>query len=231
MTDIAKRIQAALEIDPAINVEQDKIEVIEGDEICLEGTVTGIAAKRRALHVAREAAGTPRIMDHIRLSDGQRKNDDELREDADRMLRGDSDFQDIPVGRGQKPDNAGEDKWIVVMAQDGAIRLEGTVPSLGHRRLAEVLAWWVPGVADVDNRLHVQPPEEDNEGELRDALDLVLDKDQALDMQTINLLVRDGKVTLAGNVLSQEQRERAERNCWYVPGVHDVDNRLEIAAS
>lgn len=231
MADIAKKILAALEIDPAINAAQDSIEVIEDEEIRLEGSVTSIAAKRRALQVARQAAGTPRIVDHIRLNAGERKNDDELRADADQMLRSDSDFQDIPVGREQKPDNASKNKWIAVSAEDGAIRLEGTVPSLGHRRLAEVLAWWVPGVADVDNRLHVQPPEEDNDGELSDAVDLVLGKDQALDNRTINVLVRDGKATLAGNVFSQEQRDRAERDCWYVPGIHDVDNRLEIVAA
>ena len=231
MADIAKRIQAALEVDTVINAGEDAIEVVEAEEISLEGSVTSIAAKRRALHVAREAAGTPRITDHIKLRAGEQKNDDELREDADRMLRGDSDFLDISVGREQKPDNADDGKWISVSAQDGAVRLEGTVPSLSHRRLAEVLAWWVPGVADVDNRLHVQPAEEDNDGELRDALDLVLGKDQALDNQTINILVRDGTATLAGSVLNMEQRERAERDCWYVPGVHGVDNRLEVAAA
>ncbi len=230
MSDIEKKIQAALEVETAINAGQDTIEVIEGDEIRLEGTVTGIAAKRRALHAARETAGTPRIADHIKLDAGERKNDDELRDDADRMLRSDSDFQDIPVGREQKPDNSEDNKWISLSAQHGTIRLDGAVPSLSHRRLAEVLAWWVPGVADVDNRLRVQPPEQDNDGELCDALDLVFDKDQALDHLTINALARDGRVSLTGNVLSQEQRQRAERNCWYVPGVHDVDNRLEVAA-
>lgn len=36
MSDTAKRIQAAFEVDTAINAGQDTIDVIEGDEIRLE---------------------------------------------------------------------------------------------------------------------------------------------------------------------------------------------------
>lgn len=231
MSDIRTRIQAAFETDEIINTGESSIDVIENDVIRLEGSVTGIAAKRRALHVAREAASTPGIADHIRVNPEQRKNDDQLLDDIDRALRSDADFLNIPVGQGYRTADVGGNNWIAASTRNGVVMLEGAVPSLDHRRLAEVFSWWIPGVTDVDNRLHVEPPEEDNDGELRDALDLVLDKDQALDNQSINILVRDGKATLAGSVRNYEQRERVERNCWYVPGVHEVDNRLEIAAA
>ena len=36
--------------------------------------------------------------------------------------------------------------------------LNGRVPGLPSRRLAGVLAWWVPGVRDVVNGIELDPP-------------------------------------------------------------------------
>jgi osmotically-inducible protein OsmY len=44
---------------------------------------------------------------------------------------------------------------IVVEVKDGVVTLNGEVPSLTHKRLAGVLAWWVPGVKSVVNRVEV----------------------------------------------------------------------------
>src|SRR5207248_8889260 len=43
---------------------------------------------------------------------------------------------------------------------EGVVLLEGRAPSLSHKRLAGVLAWWVPGTRDVLNHLEIVPPEE-----------------------------------------------------------------------
>ncbi|MDT8409823.1 MAG: BON domain-containing protein [Wenzhouxiangellaceae bacterium] len=232
MSDIATKIRAGLERDPAINLHEDEIEVVENDEIRLEGSVSGIKAKRRALVAARQAAGTPRVMDCLKLRPEEQKNDDQLADALDQALRSDPNFRDITIAvttdRGQDPEPGERKEWISISASDGILELKGIVHSLSHRRLAEVMAWWVPGVADVANLMHVEPAEEENDAEIKEALELVFDKDPALDHEALNILVRDGKVTLGGGVPSEEQKQRTERNCWYLPGVHDVDNQLEI---
>ena len=38
---------------------------------------------------------------------------------------------------------------IIVAVKDGIVTLNGEVPSLTHKCLAGVLAWWVPGTGDV----------------------------------------------------------------------------------
>ena len=48
---------------------------------------------------------------------------------------------------------------IVIEVKKGIVTLNGEVPSLTHKRLAGVLAWWVPGTRDVVNGLEEVPAE------------------------------------------------------------------------
>ena len=61
---------------------------------------------------------------------------------------------------------------IDVMVDDG--RCECEFASLSHsKRLAGVLAWWVPGTRDVVNGLEVVPIREDSDDEIAEAVNLV----------------------------------------------------------
>lgn len=93
-------------------------------------------------------------------------------------------------------------------------------------RLAGVLAWWVPGSRDVVNGLGVEPPEEDNDDEVSDAVRLVLEKDPFVDATRIDVSTRDYVVTLEGLVPAVGEREMAEFDAWYVFGV-DVERRVD----
>jgi osmotically-inducible protein OsmY len=123
------------------------------------------------------------------------------------------------------PESAGS---IMVEVIDGTVILNGEVPSLTHKRLAGVLAWWVPGVRDVINGLEEVPPEEDNDEELIDAVRLVLEKDPFVDASKIRVSSKDWVVTLEGLVPSEAMKRMAERDAWSVLGVKSVVNRIEI---
>lgn len=47
----------------------------------------------------------------------------------------------------------------MIEVKKGIVTLNGEVPSLTHKRLAGVLAWWVPGTRDVVNGLEEVPAE------------------------------------------------------------------------
>jgi osmotically-inducible protein OsmY len=229
MSEITEAIRAGLEREPDINPHADDIDVLEDDVIRLVGRVRDIRAKRKALQVARESGDTLRIHDELRLERGERQPDDRIADSVVRVLGSDQDFGDIPISRNTDVPLSPQGYGVHVVAVDAVVRLEGRMPSLNHRRLAEVLAWWVPGVTDVDNRVVVEPAEEDNDGEISEALRLVIEKDQALNADEINAVVRNAEATLAGRVASGEQAERAVLDCWFVPGVHEVKNELRIA--
>jgi osmotically-inducible protein OsmY len=117
---------------------------------------------------------------------------------------------------------------IVIAVNDGVVTLNGEVPSLTHKRLAGVLAWWVPGTRDVINGLEEVPPEEDNDDELVDAVRLVLEKDPFVNASKIRVNSMDWIVTLEGLVPNETMKQMAERDAWYVLGVKRVINRIEV---
>jgi osmotically-inducible protein OsmY len=123
------------------------------------------------------------------------------------------------------PEPAGS---IVVEVNDGVVTLNGEVPSLTHKRLAGVLAWWVPGTRDVINGLEEVPPEEDNDDELIDAVRLVLEKDPFVNASKVRVSSKDWTVTLEGLVPNETMKQMTERDAWYVLGVKSVINKISV---
>lgn len=113
---------------------------------------------------------------------------------------------------------------IGIRADDGVATLNGQLPSLSHKRLAGVLAWWVPGSRDVVNGVAVVPPEEDNNDEVTDAVRLVLEKNPFVNADQIRAYTHDAAVTLEGLVMNETERRIAECDVWHVFGVDKVIN-------
>jgi osmotically-inducible protein OsmY len=114
------------------------------------------------------------------------------------------------------------------LVNDGVVTLNGEVPSLSHKRLAGVLAWWVPGCRDVVNGLEEVPPEEDNDDELSEAVRLVLERDLFVNSTKIRVATKDAIVTLEGLVPNPAMKVMAERDAWYVVGVKEVVNNIHV---
>ena len=123
------------------------------------------------------------------------------------------------------PDPRGE---IEIEVQKGVVILNGRVPGLASKRLAGVLAWWVPGSRDVVNGIAVEPPEEDAPIRIEEAVRIALDKDPFVDASQVRVGVRNRTVRLTGAVRSRKARDAAEWDAWYVFGVDDVINELEV---
>ena len=85
---------------------------------------------------------------------------------------------------------------IELSVNDGVVLLDDHVPSLAQKRLAGVLAWWVPGSRDVINGMAVEPHEEDNDEELLDAVRLVLEKDPFVNADQIRVSAKQSVITL-----------------------------------
>ncbi len=228
--EIAKSVHAALEHDPTIDLHRYPIHIrLEDGALVLEGEVGSIAAKRLASHLARAVQGVQAVQDRLRVSPSERRGDGAVLDSVYQELRQESAFNSYAIVTGDEQPAPEDTRGVIrVLVVEGVVRLEGNVPSLTHKRLAEVLAWWAPGSVDVDNRLHVVPPEQDNDDEISDALRIVLEKDPWLDASQISVHVRNKVVDLEGLLHTQEQKNMAEYNAWYIPGVHEVINRIEV---
>lgn len=236
--DMAKVVRAAFEHHREIDMRASPIELDEEDGILvMRGEVADITTKRIARLVATQCLGAGRVIDALRVAPAERRSDAGIADFLDRLLMQESVFRDYThrVVTGDAPDAPSggaplPDGVIVAAVRDGEITLKGTVGSLTHRRLAEVLAWWAPGTCAVHNHLHVVPEEQDTDAEVNDALRIVLEIDPWLNAAEIATRVDDRVVTLEGRVPSPEQSRMAERDAWYIPGVHGVTNHLHERA-
>ena len=224
--DLVAALLAALEKDPDINLRESPIHVTYHDSLRLEGEVANIIVKRKARRIAMQLSGLSDIEDRLKLRPGERRTGKALLDATVDALSQEPAFRDIPV-HPAKSDASGRD-WIGVSVEACAVRLDGQVGSLSHRRLAEVIAWWVPGSCDVHNHMRVHPAEKDNDDEISDAVRMVLEKDPLLHAETLGVQTHDRRVTLTGSVHSDEQRRMAIYDCWYVPGVHEVHDRMQV---
>lgn len=234
---LTNTLMATLARDPRVDVNNYPIQVkIDDKTLILEGVQQDIAAKRAAVLVARAVAGTLSIVDRLRVIPAQAQEDGMLRDEIVRTLSEEPVFTDYGLRmhrhegyellRQARPGGGAID----ITVRNGIVQLLGEVGSLTHRRIAEVLAWWTAGCQDVDNRLRVVPPEEENDGELSDAIRIVLEKDPLVHAGQLSVHSRDGVVTLNGYVASQEERRLVVLDTWYVPGVHEVIDEIDARA-
>jgi osmotically-inducible protein OsmY len=117
---------------------------------------------------------------------------------------------------------------IDVSVAEGVVLLDNYVATLVQKRMAGVLAWWVPGSRDVINGLAVEPPQDDSDGEMAKAVRLALMKDRLIQSDDLRVAVKQAVVTLEGSVPAEAQKEMAEFDAWYVFGVDKVVNALEV---
>ncbi len=221
-------ILAAMEREDGINLHEYPIKITHSDTLKLEGEVESIEAKRKALLLASRAVNGASIEDCLRLTPGERRVGTALLNAVLSALMQEPAFAEIEIiGKEQVPPLNGRGR-IGVSVEGCVVTLNGQLGSLSHRRLAEVITWWVPGCCDVKNCLTVSPAEDETDDEISDAIRLVFDKEPSLNADEISISTRNSEVTLRGVVHSSEQRRIACYDCWYVPGVNAVHNELQI---
>jgi hypothetical protein len=211
---------------------------IDADGVAtIDAEVDTIAIKRLALERLAAVPGIGGIVDRLRVKPASPMSDDGILDRLRKAYYQEPAFQQFAITaqekgetklvRGGLPGTRGE---IDIEVENGVVTLNGSVPSLAAKRLAGVLAWWVPGVRDVVNGIAVDPPEEDAPIQIEEAVRIALDKDPLFDASQIRVGVRGRTVRLTGSVQFPAQRDAAEWDAWYVFGVDDVINEIEAGA-
>jgi len=233
---VLKEVMAALECEPKIDLHHYPITVDFATGILtLEGNVKDIAAKKLALEAGAALASVTGIVDRLKVVAAEHMTDEVILEHVRDALVQEPALSNcaLKLRRANEQQVIREPPTdskaaIEITVQNGDVLLEGQVPGLSHKRLAGVLAWWVPGTQNVLNCLIVEPAEEDNDYEMTDALRLVLEKDPFVNADQIRVIARNRTVTLDGLVANETESEIAEHDAWYVFGVDKVVNNLEV---
>ncbi len=213
--EIISKIKAGITNDTHTDLVKNPIVFgFENDALVMEGVVDSVSVKKRALLIAGEITGkNGGVIDRLRVRPASKMDDLEIADHLQDLFDQEYELEGLP---------------IEVRAGDGIVYLDGEVHSLTHKRLAEVFAWWVPGIADVVNNLKVVPTEKDSDDEIKDTVKLVFERDKLVKDGNILVKVKDSVVTLKGLVKSSAAVTAAEDDVWYVSGVRDVVNKLEV---
>jgi hyperosmotically inducible protein len=122
---------------------------------------------------------------------------------------------------------------IQIHSQDGVVTLTGTVSEESHLTLATDTVADLPGVKSVDNRMEVAGgiPEKSSDVWIRAQVKTMLGLHGNVDGANTEVDVKDGLVTLHGEVGSQAEKGLTGEYVKDVEGVKDVDNKMTVATA
>lgn len=231
-------VRAALASTPRLDLQAQPIDLAIGEgSLTMHGEVASVAAKKLALEAAAAVPEVVGIVDCLRVTPAQPMGDGQIRDLLRDAYLQEPAFQELVLAvliKGEwrvmrEPADVIRGA-IEVEVSDGVVTLNGEVTGLGLKRLAGVLAWWVPGSRDVVNGLVVTPDQADNDFEMADAVRLALEKDPYVNASQVRVGARDSVVRLRGLVPTESEKKMAEADSWYVFGVDKVENELEVRA-
>jgi len=119
---------------------------------------------------------------------------------------------------------------IGVAAKDGVITLSGSVPSYGEKYEAVKAAKRVYGVKAVVDEIEVKLPglSDRTDTDIAEAAVRALKYNASVPDDKIKVTVRDGWITLDGEVEWQHQKAAAESAVRYLVGVRGVSNMITV---
>jgi osmotically-inducible protein OsmY len=232
---ILDAVRATLRSEAAVDFQNHPLEFrLEGDTLTMTGELPSVPAKKLALERAAALPGIEGIVDRLRVTPAQTMGDGAIRDEVRKAFLQEPAFSAFCL----RETRGGQTELVQELAErngtieyevvDGVVTLNGEVPGLGHKRLAGVLAWWIPGSRDVVNGIAENPPEQDNDDEVSDGVRTALEKDVFVNSGQIRVSTRDYVVTLEGQVATEAEKGMAERDAWYVFGVDKVLNKLSV---
>jgi osmotically-inducible protein OsmY len=233
LDEIRAALRSESRLGPDFRLSQ--LDIDEEGLVTAEAELDSVAAKRLALERIAATPGVSAVIDRLRVRPASPMSDDGIRDHLRKAYVQEPEFRRLRIMeriddrlqlvRDALPGGAGQ---IEIEVADGVVVLNGSVPGLASKRFAGVLAWWVPGSRDVVNGIVVEPPEEDAPIRIEEAVRIVLEKDPFVDASQIRVGVRGRVVRLTGLMHTDAGRAAAEADAWYVFGVDDVINEIDI---
>jgi osmotically-inducible protein OsmY len=210
--DLELSVSDELTWDPKIDAAAIAVAADDG-KVTLRGTVGSFRQKLEAKRAAERVYGVKKVENNlqVRLLNGDRQDDAELRADVLQALMLDS---VVPA-------------TIDAHVADGVVTLTGTADWKFQRDEAEQQAGNVFGVMGLIDEVGLAHPKPDAD-EVKDAIKHAFKRNAKLDAEDLSVRTSDGTVTLEGIVSSWSEHDEAVATAWAAPGVTKVKDHIVV---
>jgi len=215
--ELQKDVMAEIHWDPVLKDVATEIGVTAKDGVvALSGIVNAYAKKLAAERAAQRVMGVRVVAVDIevKLGPDRVKTDTEIGEAIKNALTWHS--------------AVNEDK-IEIKVDSGWVFLDGNVQWDYEKKAAENAIQDLIGIRGVTNRITVQPESLDPV-EIKKQITAAFHRSATVDSSTVKVETSGNHVILKGKVRSWREKKDAENVAWSLPGVMDVNNRIEIVS-
>lgn len=205
-------VSAELQWEPTLHAAD--IAVIAKDGVVtLSGSVPHYAEKQAAERAVQRVEGVKAIAEdlQVNLSGIHKRSDTEI---AESVVAGLKWHVWVP-------------SHVQAVVENGWVTLTGEVTWGFQRQSAEDAVRFQSGVKGVFNNITLMPNVQATA--VKDVIEKALKRNAELDSENIQVTADGGKVTLAGNVRSWDERQEASSAAWNAPGVTGVENDLCVS--
>src|SRR5579871_4772022 len=211
--DIHLAVLQELEWDTQVDATEVGVEVDKG-VVTLTGTVRSYAKKIAAQEAAQRVAGVLDVANDIQVNvpDGHAPNDTEVAQAIRRALEWDALI---------------DHNKIQSTVSNGWVMLEGSVPYLADRSIAERAIRNLTGVRGVTNNLTVSTPKV-APAMVRHSVEAALERRAEREAERIQVEVAEGTVSLKGRVHNLSEKQAVLGAVGHAPGMRRVEDHLRV---
>lgn len=220
--EIRAGIERRLAIDAHLDDEELQVSVLNG-RVALSGEVGSVFEQNRALASAWVTGVSAVDASRVRVVP---ESHDRFQRHASPQL---SNLELAAAVRDAlRVDPRVDERAIWVRTKGGIVDLAGVVSSLAEKRAAEVNARNTVGAWEVRSHLTIRARPASKDEALVRAVTRRLHAHPAITLEGITVSAEDGRLLLEGAADDRFERTQAALVAGTVPGVQDVENRLEL---
>lgn len=210
--DIKNDILAELEWDPEIGMTEIDVTVVDG-AVTLTGKVASYPERKAAERAVKRVKGVISIAEDIRVvfSSEPQCDDSSLARRIARVLEWD------PALPHEK---------ILAEVRNGEVTLSGEVGWHFQREVVEAHVARIGGVTSVTNLITVAP--QATKPAVKREIVRALHRNADLEAASIDIDVKDGVVSIGGEVKASYEKELIKNAVWKAPGVMAVEDHIKV---